>query len=281
MQQAPSVNNCPRTCLGQAHSGFRAAAHGHRARWLRFVWDVGSESIAARLIRARKYFGFCSQKSYLNEENDMNNKTMLQRSLLTTGITLALGLSFGLSQNALADTASDDLEVKAGLSQAMSLDCVTDGIPLNFGITRINVDAYNTATEITVPATSGGSASVDAGGTGVSAGSVQRGACALSGSSATNGATLTVTFADSGDSSFADNVLTLSGDGSAYSLDAPTTALSDLTVSSLTSSASSLTDGASTIGIGGTLNIPATLVADNLGGYSASVQVTVDDGFGD
>lgn len=212
----------------------------------------------------------------------MNNKTMLQRSLLTTGITLALGLSFGLSQNALADTANDDLEVRAGLTQAMTLNCAPNEAngPLDFGITRLDLDTYVASTLTVIPNATGGNGTTSStGDTGVTYGSTDHGSCTLSGSNATG--QVVVSFSDA-DGNFDGTELALVGSGSPYSLDAPTT---DLTVTdgfyvdAFSEDHSDLSAGGTTIYIGGTLNIPTGIVADNLGGYTAEIKVEVDDEF--
>ncbi|MDR9453778.1 MAG: hypothetical protein RI542_07590, partial [Wenzhouxiangella sp.] len=125
----------------------------------------------------------------------MNNKTMLQRSLLTTGITLALGLSFGLSQSALAESTTSDLEIKAGLAQAYSMDCGESA--LDFGVTTLVLgDRAGSTTILVEPTLTGGAPDVDGVTTGVTAGSASAGKCILSGSSAKKNDEITVTYGD-------------------------------------------------------------------------------------
>jgi hypothetical protein len=200
----------------------------------------------------------------------MNNKTMLQRSLLTTGITLALGLSFGLSQNALAESTTSDLEIKAGLAQAYSMDC--GEAALDFGvITLVLGDRAGSTTILVKPTLTGGAPTVGGTTTGVTAGSASAGKCILSGSSASNNDPITVTYGSD---------VTLTGEDNSYvsNIGEPATDLSGLTLGDFDAGNPRLdADGGVEFRIGGTLTIPATVAKENLGGYSGTITVTADD----
>lgn len=196
------------------------------------------------------------------------------RVLVASGIAVALGLS----QTALADSAEDDLEITAGLTEALTLSCET---ALDFGTTRLGELERGGETTLTVSASDG---DITVGGTdaGVTADSGQAGECEISGSSAAENDEVTVTIAGETDGT---GSVSLDGDGSAFSdLDAPASALEDLDVSTFTTDPGSVvidSDGGATFNIGGELTIPSTVEGENLGGYSNEVTVEVDDGFGE
>ena len=193
----------------------------------------------------------------------------VRSTLLATGVAVALGLS----QTALADTAQDDLDITAGLTEALTLSCDT---PLNFGITRLGTLDRAGETTITVAANDG---AISPGGIteGVTAGGGQAGTCAIAGSSATEGDNVTVTIG--GES----GTVSLDADGEAFSgLDVPGTPLSNLDVSGFATHPATVTidaNGGAEFNIGGTLTIPGTITEVNLGGYSNTVTVEVNDGF--
>lgn len=208
----------------------------------------------------------------------MNNKILLDRSPFTLGIMLALGLSFGLSQTALADTASDDLQINAGLIQALTLSCDT---ALSFGITRLDtLDRSPAITKITLDPTDD-TLSISAGSsTGVSTGTGQAGVCTVTGSAQSDSSLVTVNVGGEqqapGDAS-----VDLEADGDAFTiLDPPTEALS-LTVDNfqLDDVFVRLTDGEVTFKLGADLTIPAVVAENNLGGYSNTISVFANDGF--
>jgi len=196
----------------------------------------------------------------------------VRSTLLATGIAVALGLS----QTALADTASDDLEITAGLTEALTLSCET---ALSFGITRLETGNRGGTTTLTVDP-DGGDITLGGDDTNVSAGTGQAGTCTIAGSSATDGATVTVTI---GGSSLESADVSLVADANAFSgLGPPGTLLNDLDVSTFATNPGSVvidSNGGATFNIGGTLTIPAEVTGDNLGGYSNEVTVEVDDGF--
>jgi len=195
----------------------------------------------------------------------------LRHTLLATGIAVGLGLS----QNAIADTATDDLEITAGLTEALTLSCDS---ALNFGITRLGELTRGGETTLAVSAetgnlTTGGST------TGVTAGSGSRGVCTIAGSSAAANTSVTVQI---GGSAVGDASTTLDGDVSAFSgLDAPESDAT-LTVDSFQLNPADVqidANGGTSFGIGATLTIPASVSENNLGGYKNTVTISVNDGF--
>ena len=205
------------------------------------------------------------------------NKSIFDRRVL---VAAGLAAGLGLSQTALADTAEDQLEITAGLADALTLSCDT----LSFGITRLGeLEQRASETTITVPA-DGGAISVGGDDDEVTAGSVQAGECTISGSNADEDHPVTVTIAGETDGT---GSVALVGDASAFSdLDAPeqVSEINPLGVSDFETEPSEVQigdNGGATFKIGGTLTIPSQVVEDNLGGYRAEVTVEVDDDFGD
>ena len=202
----------------------------------------------------------------------MSKQTLFDRRVL---VAAGLAAGLGLSQTALAETASDDLEITAGLTEALTLSC---NAALSFGITRLGTLSRDDDTTLTVdPET--GAISEDGGIEGVTAGSGQAGECTISGSNADESDTVTVTIAGE------IGTVSLAADGEAFGdLESPDSALEDLDVGTFTTDPGTVeieADGGATFNIGGTLTIPGNVGDDNLGGYSAEVTVEVDDGFVD
>ncbi|WP_018952038.1 hypothetical protein [Thioalkalivibrio sp. AKL12] len=200
----------------------------------------------------------------------------IRRALLATGIAVGLGLS----QTALADTAEDQLEITAGLAEALTLSC---DAALSFGITRVGELDRTGATTITVDA-SDSSITVGGDDSNVTAGNGQAGGCTIAGSNADENDPVTVSIGGTVADLVSGVTVNLDGDASAFSgLEAPDTALSNLEVSNFTlnDSVSINASGGASFTIGGQLTIPETLIGDNLGGYANTVTVLVDDGFGD
>ena len=195
----------------------------------------------------------------------------LTRAILATSLVAGLGFS----QTALAESTSTDLDVNAGLAEALTLNCNT---ALSFGITRLETLARGSATTLEVPA-AGGIATAAGDTEGVTASGGEAGACSIAGSLAGNNTEVTVTIAGETDGT---GSVDLISNGTAFG---PTTALTGvnaLKVSTFTTNPSPVViaeDGSASFGIGGTLTIPATVISANLGGYSATVTVEVADEF--
>ena len=203
------------------------------------------------------------------------NKSIFDRRVL---VAAGLAAGLGLSQTALAEPATDDLDITAGLTGALTLDC---NEPLSFGITRLNTLGRDGETTLTVSA-SDGTITVDGADDGVTtdSGRAQRGECTISGSAAEDKTEVTVTFeTGEGDS------VSLGQDEDAFgALDGPGTPLSNLDVGTFETNPETVeigADGGATFNIGGKLTIPGTVEENNLGGYRGEVTVKVDDGFGD
>jgi len=206
----------------------------------------------------------------------MSKKPMiLKRSLLTTGIALAMGLTLGLSQATWADSDNSDLEVKAGLVQAMTLDCTASS--LSFGITRFSELNRTEATVLTLdPSAQTIAVTAGAGGGGVTTGTGSAGICTVSGSAAALGTALTVTIA--GTTPAAATLALEGADNAIEGLAEPGVGAS-LSISLFTIDGAPAIDesGGSTISIGGTLTIPAEMVLSNMGGYHNTILIGVSD----
>ena len=195
----------------------------------------------------------------------------LHRTLLATGVAMGLGLS----QTALAAEGEGELEILAGLTDALILNCDQ---PLNFGTIVIpDPDSYDD--EALIEVTWGGDTSVSYGPEDVVIGTdAAPGRCTLTGSVAENGTGVTVTVnGEAYDGSFDDIIM--QGDGDAYAdLDAPNDAAAlSIVTFDIGPSNLQITDGAATIHIGGYLEIPQEVDADAMGGYSVEVTIGVEE----
>ena len=206
-----------------------------------------------------------------------NHYALTRRALVATGVAIGLGLS----QGALAERAGDDLEITAGLSTALTVECTT---ALSFGIIRL--EDLNRDSETTITVASGFVGDPTIVGDGVSVRGHSRGLCAMSGSADSNSA-LSVEIDDESVEGFTPtSTASVSLTGNATAMDglgAPTAVLSGLTVDTFTVGGDSNSDanGAADVFFGAKLTIPAvTITAENLGGYSNTIAVTIDDGFG-
>lgn len=191
------------------------------------------------------------------------------------GIIIAAGFVLaGVPLFAIAEETSGELEIEAGLNEAMSVVCDQ---PLKFGVTSIRsgdrggdttveLDRKNNDTNL-----GGNSTNVSADTTQTA----QKGECTLYGSGASDGSTITVTF-DSSD-------VLLGKDES--SSNAPDKAADGISVGEFTATSepdltqedNGLDDGSAPFTIGGTLSIPGTLDRETIGDYSGTVTVNVSD----
>ena len=187
----------------------------------------------------------------------------LTRAILATSLVAGLGFS----QTALADSANATLNITAGLSEALTVSCTG----LDFGTVRVPIEGAAGTVDIDSADGSNAAATATATGDGFSAGGGSSSKCTISGSTATAG-DLLVTFSDVGTPENAKSTFSLADSSNPN-------ALGNLDV---TLSASTLTfasqDSPTEFFIGGSLSIPADLSANNLGDYSLTVQVNIDDG---
>lgn len=206
-----------------------------------------------------------------------NHYALTRRALVATGVAIGLGLS----QGALAVSAGDDLEITAGLSTALTVECTT---ALSFGILQLS--DLNRTSETTITVGSALDTAPSIAGRGVSVSGHSRGFCAMSGSEDSNSALSVEIDGESVDGSTPTSAASVNLTGNASAMDglgAPTTDLSGLTVDTFTVGGDSNSDenGAADVAFGAKLTIPTgTITADNLGGYSNTIAVTIDDGFG-
>ena len=199
----------------------------------------------------------------------------LHRALLATGTAMGLGLS----QTALA--GEGELEIHAGLRQALTLDCYQ---PLNFGTTAVPNELSGVA-RIEVYADS---RTPDTHSQAVVGADAEQGECTLTGSAADNGTEVTVRVNGvEWQGGFGNlEAVPMHPDGEAFNgLDAPS-APAELSITSIFvrpkthSMPLVITDGGATFTIGGSLDIPQEVAgnADAMGGYSATITIEVDDG---
>ena len=182
------------------------------------------------------------------------------------------------STNTFAETASDTVDAKAGIQPAMELVC-TD---VSFGVWRIPART-GAATTITLDKGTGdvvasGNTSRVAQSTANASWLHNRGTCTLSGSTAANGASVTITM--SGNTAMPFDAANSTTTGFA-GLNAPTTAVTGMQATLDAPATVTLgAGGSATFYIGGVLTIPGTISANNYGGYktTTSATVTANDG---
>ena len=182
------------------------------------------------------------------------------------------------STNTFAETASDTVDAKAGIQPAMELVC-TD---VSLGVWRIPART-GAATTITLDKGTGdvvasGNTSRVAQSTANASWLHNRGTCTLSGSTAANGASVTITM--SGNTAMPFDAANSTTTGFA-GLNAPTTAVSGMQATLDAPATVTLgAGGSATFYIGGVLTIPGTISANNYGGYktTTSATVTANDG---
>ncbi|MDR9390143.1 MAG: hypothetical protein RI549_07290 [Wenzhouxiangella sp.] len=210
--------------------------------------------------------------------------TGTQRSFSRSGL-ISLALAWCVCSVAWADTASDDLNVKAGLIEALRLDC---DVPMRFGITTVNALRQETGGDIEVQLNFG---TVGVAGTSLSGGgklelrnqprvgisvssgaSASLGRCTMAGSAAAEDTEVDVTL----------NNTSLTLQSNAFGdLQAAETA-ANMVVSNIPFDPNKPLvniNGQAVFYIAGRLTIPGQLYRENLGGYGATMQVSVDDGF--
>ena len=196
----------------------------------------------------------------------------------------------GFASNAAAETATDSVEVYAGLAPVLELVC-TD---VKFGVWRVPVRDEGGTTTITLAenddATVGGPNVTGVALSNAAGAEPAAGSCAFTGSGATAGAdamsvsmTTTVVGATAADGSLTGGSMIAAANNEYAGLDAPDTAATlEFTLSFPTATAID-ENGAGSFKIAGVLTIPEDIVTDNYGGYKqdGTINVTIDDGFGD
>jgi len=182
-------------------------------------------------------------------------------------VTLSLGLFVG---QAAAETATDTVDVYAGLAPVMELSC-TD---VNFGVWRVPTDSRSGNTTITLvkegtaSVTSGSSTNIALSGNWLAP---QAGSCTVSGSGAANGITGQVGIS-SATGSFVGN----SGSGfEAEAIAEAGTPVASFTYALTNTTPVAMAAGATSFTLHGTMEIPDGLIAANYGGYQ-SPSITVD-----
>lgn len=177
-----------------------------------------------------------------------------------------LGLA-AMSGDVLAATGSDELTVKATLGQAMVLSCDQ---ALDFGRVGLFAGDRGGTNTIDMPV-DGSSPTVAGAGLGVTVvTNGSPGSCTLTGSSATEGTALGV--------SFSTPSIDVTGSSAGGPASSPSGNASAPNVSSFTTNNPTVdAQGGATVTIGGTLTLSNNYIADNFGVYDNTVTVTVDD----
>lgn len=198
----------------------------------------------------------------------------MKMNKLMAGVAVA-ALPFGIFVGqASAETASDTIDVYAGLAPVMQLTC-TD---VNFGVWRVPTGSRSGGAT-TVSLTALDAASVTAGSSAniaLSANYEDPAAadCTVTGSAATDATIGQVSFTG-GTGSFATN----GGTGfNSENLAAPSTVVSSFTYALSSSTPAAMASGATSFSVYGTMSIPDALVTANYGGYkAAAVTVSYSD----
>lgn len=166
------------------------------------------------------------------------------------------------ASTALADTASDSLDLTVELTQVLSVTCTT---AMQFGVTTLSTGRTGDATITLAPDDS--TLSVGGAPDGVTTGTGQAASCELRGSTAGNGSSLFTSH---------NGPVTLAG-AQAYSLSAPDTA-AIVTVDNPTFSGLTLSEGGASFTVGAEMVVPQVMEDANLGGYEGVLEITIDDG---
>lgn len=180
-------------------------------------------------------------------------------------------LPFGIfAGTAAAETATDTIDVYAGLSSVMELSC-TD---LNYGVWIVPTGGRSGTT--TVSLTSDNNTSITAGsstGIALSANYAAPAAasCTVTGSTAADGTTGQVNFTGTG--TFVANA---GGTGfNAETIAEPTTALTSFYYSLAHTTPTAMSSGATSFKVYGTITIPDGLTTANYGGYMAPAVIVI------
>lgn len=195
------------------------------------------------------------------------------KSFKKVAAVLAVLASAGASPVFAAVTTAD-IDATAGLQPVLQLSCT----PVKFGVWRVPVRSGGAPTTLTLTQVSDTATATGntAGGVAMSltAGySSARGRCTLSGSTAPDATAMTISMTSSATAMGSDSASVYTG------LLAPAAAVVGMSTILTAPTTSSVTTGATTFYVGGTLSIPATIVATNYGAYktTAPVAITVDD----
>lgn len=204
---------------------------------------------------------------------------------------LSTAIAVGFASNVTAETATDTVDVYAGLAPSLELTC-TD---VHFGVWRVPVRDGGGSTTVTLTAgtfntgnsTFPTSEAVTGNDTGVALSSnfdePQVGTCLVSGSAAADGTTGTASLPDLSGAALAP--ITDVADYVFGTINIPTSSDPDLLPFSLTLSSTSPTinSGETQFAIAGAVTLPANITVGQYGGYkySDSVVVTFNDGVGD
>ncbi|HEY7884493.1 MAG TPA: hypothetical protein VIC08_06040 [Cellvibrionaceae bacterium] len=191
--------------------------------------------------------------------------------------TLATIVAAGFATNAAAETATDTIDVYAGLAPVLEMEC-TD---VNFGVWRVPTGDRSGTTTVTLDAGSTATATVTSGGAADTAVSLSTkynapaaGTCNVTGSTVTSGnGAASITTGSSG------TFLGTASNPFATGLAAPTAlppgSAFDFTLSLSTATPAINANGEATFQVIGSMEIPNNLVSDNYGAYKSEGSSTV------
>lgn len=191
--------------------------------------------------------------------------------------TLAAIVAAGFVSSAAAETASDSVDVYAGLEPVLEMTC-TD---VNFGVWRVPTGDRNGTTTVTLDAGSTATVTVTIGGAADTAVSRSTkysapaaGTCNVTGSTVTSGSgAASITTGSSG------TFLGTASNPFASGLTAPTAlppaSAFDFTLSLSTATPAIDANGEATFQVIGSMEIPNNLVSDNYGAYKSQGSSTV------
>ena len=198
---------------------------------------------------------------------------MKMRKMLVGLVVVALSLGLFVGQ-AAAETATDTVDVYAGLAPVMEMSCED----VNFGVWRVPTASRSGANTVTL--SDAGATAVTGTGTSTNIAlssnwlAPQAGSCTVTGSTAVNG-TVGVVAISSATGSFVGN------DDSGFEAEGiaeAVTVVSGFTYELASTTPVGMVAGATSFTLHGTMEIPDSLIAANYGGYqSPSITVTYTD----
>lgn len=202
---------------------------------------------------------------------------------------IATVVAAGFATNVAAETATDTIDVYAGLAPVLELVCSD----VKFGVWRVPTRTEGGVTTITLSDDNTTAVATNTTNVALSGAAIAQpaaGSCAFTGSAGAAGETAmdvsmatTVTSASTAAGELTGGTMIAATSNEYAALDAATTAAALGFELSFPTTTAVDSNGAGSFKIAGVLTIPETIVADNYGGYKqdGTITVTIDDGVGD